>query len=85
MKEIYNYFKADFQRIFGVPLSQFWDGHHGGFMMAAFCTQVLEYDGPEPYKECARLYEDIGTGLIYEMLAWQSNLWFPEVAKLGKV
>lgn len=76
MKEIYDYFKDDFRRIFGVPLSQYWDGRHGGFLMQAFCTQVLEYDGKFPSLNCTGKYGAVGSRLVHDILWFQSNLWF---------
>jgi len=61
--------------VFGVPLSQFWDDNRGGFKMAAFITQVLEYEGPNPETVCAKKFGVVGIMLIQKILQDTAEYW----------
>jgi hypothetical protein len=49
LNDVYVEHRDEFREVFGVPLSQFWDPQYGGFLMRAFCTQMLDgYMGDDP-------------------------------------
>lgn len=73
--EVYYMHQREFREIFGHPLSMFWDQNHGGFLLQAFCTQVLEYDGLTPYVETTRQFGGIGRRLIREIMRDTAALW----------
>ncbi len=56
MGKVYWDFEAPFLYHFGVPLSQYFSIDHGGFLLQAFMSQVLEYSGSQPGAKCYKKF-----------------------------
>lgn len=64
-----------FERVFGVPISQYWDDDRGGFQVVPFMTQVLEYEGPSPYNALSKKFGVAGLRVIGSIMADVTDYW----------
>ncbi len=71
--EVYDKHAAKFETVFHARLSQYWD--RNGLILKAFYSQILEYDGPDPYMKTSWKFGPAGRHIIRSIVQDLGEPW----------
>ncbi len=73
VKDVYDKHAHKFETVFHARLSQYWDKN--GLMMQPFYSQLLEYDGHDPYTRASSKFGKAGRQLIKSIVHDLGEPW----------